>query len=92
MSPEQAAGLPATPASDVFSFGLTLFEMFTGRRALSEQMLVKRLVEDPTLDVAPEIAQQVDEAYQELLTAMLARDSAHRPAVNDVLRRLGSRK
>jgi serine/threonine protein kinase len=92
MAPEQAAGLPATPASDVFFFGLTLFEMLTGRRAISEQQLVKRLVEDPTLDVAPDIASQVDEADRALLTAMLACDAAERPAVADVARMLEARK
>ncbi|MFL5913232.1 MAG: serine/threonine-protein kinase [Gaiellaceae bacterium] len=30
ISPEQAAGLPATPASDVYSFGVLLFRMLTG--------------------------------------------------------------
>jgi eukaryotic-like serine/threonine-protein kinase len=31
ISPEQAAGRPATPASDVYSFGVILFRMLTGR-------------------------------------------------------------
>src|SRR5919109_3401358 len=31
ISPEQAAGEPATPASDVYSFGVILFRMLTGR-------------------------------------------------------------
>ncbi|MDQ3171038.1 MAG: serine/threonine protein kinase [Acidobacteriota bacterium] len=33
MSPEQARGEPATPASDMFSFGLLLQELFTGQAA-----------------------------------------------------------
>ena len=34
-SPEQARGEPVSPASDIYSLGLVLFEMLTGRRAWS---------------------------------------------------------
>jgi len=35
MSPEQAQGQPADARSDIFSFGLVLYEMISGRRAFS---------------------------------------------------------
>jgi alkyl hydroperoxide reductase subunit AhpC/predicted Ser/Thr protein kinase len=90
MSPEQASGLRTTPASDVFSLGLVLFEMLTGRRAHSEQSPVKMMLKVQTEDVASELAPRIDEAYRALLTAMLARDADRRPAAADAAQRLAA--
>ena len=88
MSPEQAAGLRPTPASDVFAFGLTLFEMLTGRMAFPDPSLAAILTRLQTQELGPRLAPQVEEPYRNLLAAMLARDAARRPAISEVLNRL----
>ncbi|MEJ7609235.1 MAG: serine/threonine-protein kinase [Bryobacteraceae bacterium] len=51
MAPEQLEGVRATPASDIYAFGLILFEMITGRRAFDAAtpfaVAIRRLKEKP---------------------------------------------
>lgn len=88
MSPEQARGLPGTPASDVFSFGLTFFEMLTGRRALVESSAVKLLLRLESEDLASWLAQQLEDPYRRLVLQLLAREPDERPPMSDVVERL----
>jgi len=43
MSPEQALGKPAGPASDQFAFGAILYEMLTGRHAFQGESTIETL-------------------------------------------------
>ena len=90
MSPEQAAGRPPTARSDVFSFGLTLFEMLTGRMALADRSLGTLLVRLQNQELGPRLAAQVPAPYRELLVAMLARDDTRRPSMSQVLDQLSA--
>lgn len=88
MSPEQCQGQSATPASDVFSLGLILFEMLMGRRALTDDNLIRLILHLQRDDLAEELATQVPAPFQDLLREMLASTPSPRPAMDAVARNL----
>jgi hypothetical protein len=57
MAPEQAQGRPAGKQADIWSFGVTMYEMVTGRRPFQGQttagILASVIKEDPDLDEVP---------------------------------------
>ena len=81
LSPEQAAGEPAGPPSDIYSLGLVLLEGLTGRMAYPGapiQSAVARLLQDP------HIPEELAPMWVALLSSMLSRDPAERPAAREV--------
>jgi serine/threonine protein kinase len=90
MSPEQARGDSLTPASDIFSFGLVLFELAAGRRAFDNASALDAvratLLEDPPAPAS--VNPRIPEALNSLILAMLAKDPVRRPSASEVARRL----
>ena len=73
MAPEQADGGPATAAGDVFSFGVLLYELLTGRRAFGGSSVLQVLSQVRACD-PDSFAVQVDDPYAPLLRRMLVPD------------------
>ncbi len=81
MPPEQAHGEPATARSDIYSFGVVLFEMaagrvpFTGKSAIA--VLRKQCDEEPPdlAELRPDLGPEICEAVR----AAMTKDPAERP-------------
>ncbi|HEC22929.1 MAG TPA: serine/threonine protein kinase, partial [Chloroflexi bacterium] len=73
-SPEQAAGEPPTPASDVYSIGVVLFELLTGQLPFHgqdyQELALAHLTQEPPslLDVNPALPQELDRIIRKVLS------------------------
>ena len=83
MSPEQLEGHELTLRSDIYSLGLVLYEVFTGKRAFDAASLPEllRLRRSDSTPASPaQIVPEVDPLVERVIFRCLERDPARRPA------------
>jgi tetratricopeptide (TPR) repeat protein len=81
MSPEQVCGDPVDARSDLFSFGVLLYELFTGRSPFLAQTAaatIQRILREDPLP-ASEADPQVPPALSDLIGDLLEKDPMLRP-------------
>ncbi len=80
MSPEQARDIPVTPQSDLFSLGVVLYEVLTGRRPFAAQDIAGVLHNilhkdpEPVTALRPELPKRLDT----VLRRMMAKEASER--------------
>jgi serine/threonine protein kinase len=82
MAPEQLAGKEVTAKSDIYSLGLILYEILTGKRAFEAATLpdLVKLREHGTLTSASSIVKDLDPLIERVMLRCLDKDPAQRPA------------
>ncbi len=89
MSPERLCGLPSDISSDVYSIGVVLFEMLTGRLpfvSTDPTELVREIRQGMEWPATANLADGAE--VQALVRAMLASDARARPRPQDIIKRL----
>jgi TolB-like protein len=77
MSPEQARGLALDARSDIYSFGVVLYELLTGRRPFERPSDVE-LLHAITNEIPPPLPGDLPVALRMLVEKALEKDPAHR--------------
>lgn len=91
MAPEQVTAKDVTEKADIYSFGVVMFELFTGAKpfqATNVQEVFFKILNEP-IDVAPMTAAQVPGAVADLVRQCAEKDPALRPTdFGEIVRKL----
>jgi len=82
MSPEQITGKELTTKSDIYSLGLVLYEVFTGKRALAGDTINELIRQHKTsAPTSPsEVLKDIDPVVEQVILRCLEKDPLERPA------------
>lgn len=83
MAPEQMSGQDVTIKSDIYSLGLVLYEVFTGKRAFEAGTLDELLrlrKKDATPTTPSSIVKEIDPVVERVILRCLETDPKNRPA------------
>lgn len=83
MAPEQLEGKGVTIRSDIYSLGLVLYELFTGKRAFdapSFEALIKLRRSDTTPTTPTSIVKDLDPLVEKVIDRCIQRDPGQRPS------------
>jgi predicted Ser/Thr protein kinase len=82
MAPEQLAGGEVTPRSDIYSLGLVLYELFTGRRAIDGRNLAELIAkrEQDGITQPSEFVRDLDPSIDRAIMRCLESNPANRPS------------
>jgi serine/threonine-protein kinase len=78
LSPEQATGKPATPATDIYSLGIVAYEALRGSRPFTGETQMAIAMAQIN-DAPPALPTEIDEAVRQLVLECLAKKPAGRP-------------
>jgi len=81
MAPEQLAGKEVSARSDIYSLGLVLYEVFTGKRAFAETTAEKRRAAGENTPSRPSsVVKDVDPVVERVILRCLESEPSARPA------------
>jgi serine/threonine-protein kinase len=86
LSPEQASGQPASPATDIYSLGIVAYEALAGHRPFTGESQVAIAMAQIN-DVAPDLPHSVPEPIRRLVFACIAKAPSDRPTTSALLAR-----